>query len=62
MPVWFLISTDQDGQRALQIILEEGETFDDGEVSECADHIDENSESDTDFEEEDEIEHQLVSK
>ncbi|XP_071390069.1 piggyBac transposable element-derived protein 4-like [Centroberyx affinis] len=52
-------------QRALQLILEEREAFDDDveeEVSECEDHISENSESDSDFEEEDEIEHQLVPK
>ena len=47
-------------QRALQLIWEEREAFDDDveeEVSECEDHI-----SDSDFEEEDEIEHQLVPK
>ena len=32
------------------------------EASECEDHISENSESDSDFEEEDEIKHQLVTK
>jgi len=32
------------------------------DVSECEDHISENSKSDSDFEEEDEIEHQLVTK
>ena len=55
-------------QRALQMILEESEPFDDDDVeeeeeaSECEDHISENSESDSDFEEEDAIEHQLVTK
>lgn len=50
-------------QRALQLILEESEAFDvEEEVSECEDHISENSESDSDFEGEDEIEHQLVPK
>ena len=47
-------------QRALPLIWEEREAFDDDveeEVSECEHHI-----SDSDFEEEDEIEHQLVPK
>ena len=49
------------------MILEEREPFDDDveeeeEVSECEDHISENSESDSDFEEKDEIEHQLDTK
>ena len=47
-------------QRSLQLVLEEREAFDDDveeEVSECEDHV-----SDCDFEEEDEIEHQLVPK
>ena len=49
------------------MILEERKPFDDDveegeEVSEYEDHISENSESDSDFEEEDEIEYQLVAK
>ena len=48
------------------MILEERQPFDDDveyqeDVSKCEDHISENSESDSDFEEEDEIEHQLVT-
>ena len=63
--MWFLITTDQDGQKmlcseVLQFFLEENEAVDDDveeEVSKYDDHI-----SDSDFEEEDEIEHQLVPK
>ena len=47
-------------QRTLQLILEEREASDDDveeEASECEDHI-----FDNDFEEEDEIEHELVPK
>lgn len=45
-------------QRALELILEEREASDDDvedDVSECKDHISENSESDHDFEEEDDL-------
>lgn len=52
-------------ERALELILEEREASDDDveeEVSECEDHISENSESDSDFEEEDEVEQQFVPK
>ena len=47
-------------ERALELIFEEREDDDevDEEVSEYEDHISETSESDIDFEEEDEIEHQ----
>lgn len=50
--------------RALLILEERGASDDDveEEVSEYEDHIFENSESDSDFEEEDEIEHHLVTK
>ena len=48
------------------MVLEEREPDDDveeeEEVSEFEDHISENSESDSDFEKENEIEHQLVTK
>lgn len=52
---------------ALQLILEEREAFGDDndveeEVSEYEDHISENSDSNSDFEEADAIEHQLVPK
>lgn len=52
-------------ERALQLILEEREFSDDDveeEVSECEDHISENTESDSDFEAEHEVDHQLVPK
>lgn len=57
-------------QRALKLILEKKEGFDDDvdgedseqEVSEFEDHISENSESDNDSEEDDEIEQQPVPK
>ncbi|KAL3969261.1 leucine-rich repeat-containing G protein-coupled receptor 6 [Sarotherodon galilaeus] len=51
--------------QALQLILEERGASDDDveeEVSEYEDHISENSESDSDFEEEDEVEHHLITK
>ncbi|XP_069008593.1 LOW QUALITY PROTEIN: piggyBac transposable element-derived protein 4-like [Embiotoca jacksoni] len=52
-------------QGALHLILEGREALDEDveeEFSECEDHISEKSKSDSDFEEEDEIEHQLVPK
>lgn len=47
-------------QRALQAILEEKEASDD--VEECEDHISENSESNSNLEEEDEVDHQFGLK
>lgn len=51
-------------ERTLHLILEEREAADDvkEDVSEYEDHISQNSKSDSDFEEENEVEHHLEPK